>query len=161
MESFRLYSHFCACLSKVQYCNNHSYASSRLRVKLFSASESWNASNEKNTIALNDCMFTYAQVDCQECWRKELQVRKAFGDINTANVLYFAKKAEQSNSRTVELALVQCVIGAKIRPQKHQRRSEKKRIGDPLKGNSSRFVYLEDFDLNFFMFSNLHCRVPL
>ena len=25
-------------------------------------------------------MFTYAQVDCQECWRKELQVRKAFGD---------------------------------------------------------------------------------
>ena len=45
-------------------------------------------------------MFTYAQVDCQECWRKELQVRKAFGDINTANVLYFAKKAEQSNSRT-------------------------------------------------------------
>ena len=106
-------------------------------------------------------MFTYAQVDCQECWRKEFQVRKAFGDINTANVLYFAKKAEQSNSRTVELALVQCVIGAKIRPQKHQRRSEKKRIGDPLKGNSLRFVYLEDFDLNFFMFSNLHRRVPL
>ena len=66
---------------------------------MFSASESQNASNEKNTIALNDCMFTYAQVDCQECWRKELQVRKAFGDINTANVLYFAKKAEQSNSR--------------------------------------------------------------
>ena len=55
---------------------------------------------KKNTIALNDCMFTYAQVYCQECWRKELQVRKAFGDINTANVLYFAKKAEQSNSRT-------------------------------------------------------------
>ena len=73
----------------------------------------------------------------------------------------FCTLPKRPNSRTVELALVQCVIGAKIRPQKHQRRSEKKRIGDPLKGNSSRFVYLEDFDLNFFMFSNLHCRVPL
>ena len=55
--------------------------------------------------------------------------------------------------RTVELALAQCVIGAKIRPQKHQRKSEKK-IWDPLKG-------LEDSNLNFFMFSNLRYRVPL
>ena len=31
-------------------------------------------------------MFTYAQVYCQERWRKELQVRKAFSDTNTVNV---------------------------------------------------------------------------
>ena len=74
-------------------------------------------------------MFTYAQVYCQECWRKELQVRKAFGDINTAVVLYFAKKAEQSNSRTGSGAMCHQCVGAKIRPQKHQRRSEKKELG--------------------------------
>ena len=56
--------------------------------------------NKKNTIVSNDSMFIYAQVYCQECWRKELQVRKAFGDRNTVNVLYFAKKVEQSNCRT-------------------------------------------------------------
>ena len=31
-------------------------------------------------------MFTCAQVYCQERWRKELQVRKAFSDTNTVNV---------------------------------------------------------------------------
>ena len=109
-------------------------------------------------------MFTYAQVYCQECWRKELQVRKAFGDINTANVLYSAKKAEQSNSRTVEQSnWLWCNVssGPKLDLRSIRGEVKKKRIGDPLKGNSSRFVYLEDFDLNFFMFSNLHCRVPL
>ena len=41
----------------------------------------------KKILVLNDSVFTYAQVYCQERWRKELQVRKAFGDTNTANVL--------------------------------------------------------------------------
>ena len=36
--------------------------------------------------------------------------------------------------RTVELALAQCVIGAKVRPQKHQRKCGKKKLG-PVKRN--------------------------
>ena len=40
-------------------------------------------------------MFTYAQVCCQERWRKELQVRKAFGDTNTVNVLSSCQKGRK------------------------------------------------------------------
>ena len=43
-------------------------------------------------------MFTYAQVDCQECWRKELQVRKAFGD-NSNN---------KSSSKLRDVSLYMC-----------------------------------------------------
>ena len=73
-------------------------------------------------------MFIYAQVYCQERWRKELQVRKAFGDTNTANVL--SSLPERPNCRISSGAM--CHRG-QIRLQRHQKKSEKK-LG-PLKRN--------------------------
>ena len=82
----------------------------------------------KKILVLNDSVFTYSQVYCQERWRKELQVRKAFGDTNTANVL--SSLPERPNCRISSGAM--CHRG-QIRLQRHQKKSEKK-LG-PLKRN--------------------------
>ena len=100
-------------------------------------------------------MFTYAQVYCQERWRKELQVRKAFGDTNTVNVRSSFPK--RPNSRISSGAM--CHRGQSQTSEASEEMWKKN--WDPLKGTSSWFVYLEEFNLNFFMFTNLYHRVPL